>query len=1183
MTLPTNANPRLWSLVTRLHSCTGERDMYPVLRDMLIDPRLGIRLGANNIVVDTNLVGRSAAPDLAIYSQANAKAVRTLEYLYAVIEAKPGDTAARDPDQVLRQKQHYLQVGLRWFYIVDQDSVARRDLDAEQPVWEQVRWTELVNRDAFISMFGPVSAGEIDLERQMQAFEAGRIRYAHRNVRRIGRKAFIGTIREVARLLDEAVGVVVQTRVAPSVAAGLALVAEMESRWGTPQYRWDASAGHPIEFQRFNDRGRPLRLGAADAARYATDHAAFAQKVEPHLRALRIELVALPVYVAKMGLDGASLAATDKKSKRVAATFAYETASLVLSRMLMVRFSEDHHFLKRQISNGGVAAFASYASYFTAPYQALLAQAYRSARELYSSLFDPQGLDWILETNAKVLSDAIRRAMYLLARWDFRTVRGDILSGVYDHYLDVEKRRDLGEVFTRPEIARYVLDACGWDRSKTLLDPACGTGTFLVEALSVEISRLRAAGAFDAQAAAEILSKLNGLDINPFSVSLSQIQILWHLMELFEDRPTGEVREAASALLPQIRVAGGTSSLDTMGMPMAVGDQGAMDVEVGGDLVGSRLLHNHPPRYREINGGSYDVVVGNPPYVRASRRAGNALSGDYDRVATEGFDLYVPFLYRSLVWWLKPGGRMGMVVPMAVLDAGYAEAIRAVIAEHRLIEIVDLELLRKKTFHGVKRPAVVLVVERTPASPGDVVTVTTVPATAYDADEDHVDMSRAVKRQVPRRDLDQSRWLPQAFLADPWWRSLIEIATGTGTDICVKVEAGDTQVLSVMAEARRLAEDIEIAWVQKSDRSQVRVDLPLEDTRGYKPVLLLQYGIKFGGTAAFAGNDDNPAVYKALNIFPGRLLGKPTGHWRVGAEQDVRIYKYRSVFAPDRMYALRELSQVPMATPIPEGVVFQNTAQILMLRRPFPLNIWLLSRIIQFYAAKVLRGSVIEDLTAHWYKRQICCVPMPHDCSDAYLAELQAAGNALIEADRRIANEHERLDAVVARGATTLRNLLLVTAPIAAGGSVGGLPITPELVAAGGVAETAQGVSVGAHAAVVPDPDLRRWMAYLLTRLVEEGQTEIGRATLLDMPVPDDMSAAIAELDQLKADDPGEVFARTARQLDLVVGRGLGLSENQVDYVVDRMTGDSFLKELAPVWEKRGLSAQRYSPGEEQD
>lgn len=1181
-----NAQQRLSGHIERLAACTGERDMYPILRDMLTDRSLAVRLTARHIVVDTNLAGQQAAPDLAIYSDAGGRVIREPDHLYAIIEAKPRSTGVRRKNEVLAEKAAYLQAGTRWFFVVDQRAVARLDLDQEfgpdEAVWEEATWDELAEPARFQAMFEPISIGELRLEHQLAAFEEGRLRFAHRDVSRFGRRAFIATVRRVAEQLTEAVERVVAGNLTPSALAARRLVEDMVERWGEPQYDWATRRGHPIEFAQAATGGRLTQFTAEQAREYARDHAAFAAEIAPHLGAHRLETEVLPVYAAKSGLDRVLFGSTDAKSRRAITTFAYETASLILSRMLMVRFSEDHNFLTRQISNGGISAFAGYARHFQMPYQALLAQAYRSARQLYRDLFDPQGLDWILDEPDEGLSRALRQSMFLLSRWNFRTVRGDILSGVYDHYLESEKRRELGEVFTRPEIARYVLAACGWNRTKTLLDPACGTGTFLVEALRDEIDRLRTAGALDATSVVDLLSRLNGLDINPFSVSLSQIQILWHLMDLFDGLPPEEVKQTARALLREIRVDGGLSSLDTMGVPMIAGGQGGLELGTGEQHVARRRMHDYPARYRQINGGTYDLVVGNPPYVRAHRRTREALSDDYAPVATGQFDLYVPFVFRALKAWLKPGGRMGLIVPMAVLDAGYAKGLREVLTEYRLVEIVDLELLRKKTFHGVKRPTVILVFENAQPEEDEQVKVTSVPMEAYDAETDTIDMARAVSNYVSRADLVQTRWLPRRILDSAEWRDLTEVATGRSAELSTKVRPGDASVLAKLSAAPRLAEQIQKVWVNRRDEADFRLDLPAGEMARYEPRLLFQYGLKLGGNRAIAERGDS-LIYKALNIFPSGLVGEPIGAWNRGGEQEIRIYKYERLFEHGRLFACREISQVPTVAPVPEAAVFQNTANVMQLTSDLPANVWVVSRVIQFYCAKVLRASVIEDITAHWYKKQFCLIPVPDVVSAELRAALLAAGEVLFDADRHIADEYRQVDAIAARGGTQLRALIAAADPVTQGIDLRGMSTEPVVIDAVTVDDHVIETSSADARIVVPDLRLRRWVSHVLERLVAEGSAEVTRAGILDLIIPHSMDDAIAELDRLASISPQEAFESALAALDDLVGAALGLGAADIAYIQDQMRTDPYLKLISPVWEKRGLSTQGYTPRDEEE
>jgi hypothetical protein len=103
-----------------------------------------------------------------------------------------------------------------------------------------------------------------------------------------------------------------------------------------------------------------------------------------------------------------------------------------------------------------------------------------------------------------------------------------------------------------------------------------------------------------------------------------------------------------------------------------------------------------PPR-------GFDVVVGNPPYVRQERRTAvqkrtvrarlaadwpHAPPADLDRLAGRG-DLAGACVARALRL-AAPGGRVALVVSSALLDAGYGEPLwRLVTAHARVIAIVD--------------------------------------------------------------------------------------------------------------------------------------------------------------------------------------------------------------------------------------------------------------------------------------------------------------------------------------------------------------------------------------------------------------------------------------------------------------------------------------------------------------
>lgn len=106
-----------------------------------------------------------------------------------------------------------------------------------------------------------------------------------------------------------------------------------------------------------------------------------------------------------------------------------------------------------------------------------------------------------------------------------------------------------------------------------------------------------------------------------------------------------------------------------------------------------------------------DVVLGNPPYIRhhelsaaqvlIAQRAISKLPVELPRTAS----LWAYFVLHATTF-LKPGGKLGLVLPRSVLEAQYARPIRQFLREHfRTILYVELQ---ERIFHHTDEAAVVL-------------------------------------------------------------------------------------------------------------------------------------------------------------------------------------------------------------------------------------------------------------------------------------------------------------------------------------------------------------------------------------------------------------------------------------------------------------------------------------------
>ena len=108
----------------------------------------------------------------------------------------------------------------------------------------------------------------------------------------------------------------------------------------------------------------------------------------------------------------------------------------------------------------------------------------------------------------------------------------DLLKKLYQELFPKSVRHDLGEYYTPDWLAQYAIEATGYegDPDKRLLDPACGSGTFLVVAIN-KIRRWyddnRETCAYDeGELFRKILDNVVGFDLNPLAVMAARTNYL---------------------------------------------------------------------------------------------------------------------------------------------------------------------------------------------------------------------------------------------------------------------------------------------------------------------------------------------------------------------------------------------------------------------------------------------------------------------------------------------------------------------------------------------------------------------------------------------------------------------------------------------------------------------------------
>jgi methylase of polypeptide subunit release factors len=113
----------------------------------------------------------------------------------------------------------------------------------------------------------------------------------------------------------------------------------------------------------------------------------------------------------------------------------------------------------------------------------------------------------------------------------------DLLKKLYQYLVPKEVRHHLGEYYTPDWLAELILNEVEYDGNnfKRLLDPACGSGTFLVLAIQRAIKWGRKNKRPDLEIVKSIKANIWGFDLNPLAVIASRTNYLFALGDLVNE------------------------------------------------------------------------------------------------------------------------------------------------------------------------------------------------------------------------------------------------------------------------------------------------------------------------------------------------------------------------------------------------------------------------------------------------------------------------------------------------------------------------------------------------------------------------------------------------------------------------------------------------------------------------
>jgi type I restriction-modification system DNA methylase subunit len=241
--------------------------------------------------------------------------------------------------------------------------------------------------------------------------------------------------------------------------------------------------------------------------------------------------------------------------------FCLETAYAVFARLILAKSGEDYGFPDVRFSEfvkNEVKASSFRDDIAQGSWAKITMDLIRDMEEkMVSSVFEEDIFYWWTEPYEDLgfkdffreksslemaqFGSSMARVLLMLYKFNFSEITGDPLGILYQKYFDKETRKALGEFYTPQEVVDYILDSVGYEGQKILdkrlLDPACGSGTFLVTALKryLEASEERAQEVGWDQVLSDLCNKYRivGFDVHPFATIMAQIQFMLVLLPYY--------------------------------------------------------------------------------------------------------------------------------------------------------------------------------------------------------------------------------------------------------------------------------------------------------------------------------------------------------------------------------------------------------------------------------------------------------------------------------------------------------------------------------------------------------------------------------------------------------------------------------------------------------------------------
>ncbi|MGW7301912.1 N-6 DNA methylase [Streptomyces sp. NPDC054829] len=154
------------------------------------------------------------------------------------------------------------------------------------------------------------------------------------------------------------------------------------------------------------------------------------------------------------------------------------------------------------------------------------------------NVVEPDFFDWLLQSpeGESFVANLARE----IRRFQWAEVEHDVLKVLYESVITPSVRKSLGEYYTPDWLAEHVVETNVLNPlTDRVLDPACGSGTFLFHSVRRFLHAADVAGISNGQAISSLEDLIFGIDVHPVSVQLARVT---YLLAIGLDRLTSEDR-----------------------------------------------------------------------------------------------------------------------------------------------------------------------------------------------------------------------------------------------------------------------------------------------------------------------------------------------------------------------------------------------------------------------------------------------------------------------------------------------------------------------------------------------------------------------------------------------------------------------------------------------------------------